>query len=122
MAENGTIKERADREKGGKLSHGGQKRRTWETGSKREGSELEETPAGVVVLVWTKLSGRGNGSGARVGSQRHGWCVFSAAQHAEGQGGTEIWPVHTTHARMLVCRVQTEQRGCITLKRSNSYK
>lgn len=59
---------------GGKLSHGGQKRRTWETGSKRERSELEETPAGVVVLVWTELSGRGNGSGARVRAQKHDWC------------------------------------------------
>lgn len=35
----------------GKLSRGRQKQRKWETRSKREQGELEETPAGVDILV-----------------------------------------------------------------------
>lgn len=46
---------------GVKLSHGGQKPRTWETRSKSERSEPEETPAGVVVLVWTEREETGRG-------------------------------------------------------------
>lgn len=73
MAENGTIKERADREK---EENGVTAGRNGERGRRgvKEWSELEETPAGVVVLVWTELSGRGDGSGARVRAQRLDWC------------------------------------------------
>ena len=49
MAENGTIKARAGRKKGGKLSHGGQKRRKFEA---RRWRGLRGEPAGVVALVW----------------------------------------------------------------------
>lgn len=44
-------KSKSGQKERGKLSRGRQKQRTWETGSKGERSELEETPAGVVVLV-----------------------------------------------------------------------
>lgn len=69
VAENGTIKsesrqrQRESGEVGGvKLSRGRQKPRTWETRSKSERSEPEETPAGVVVLVWTGREETGRGA------------------------------------------------------------
>lgn len=53
-------KSKSGQKERGKLSRGRQKQRKWETSSKSEWSELEETPAGDVVLVWTELSERGS--------------------------------------------------------------
>lgn len=60
-------KSKSGQKERGKLSLCRQKRRKWETRSKRERSEPEEKAAGVVVvLVWTELCRRGNLSGAAV--------------------------------------------------------
>lgn len=56
-------KSKSGQKERGKLSRGRQEQRTGETRSK---SELEETPVGDVVLIWTVLSGRGNWLGACV--------------------------------------------------------
>lgn len=110
VAENGTIKARADRKERGKLSRGRQKQRKWEMRSKTERRELEETPAGVVALVWAELSGRGNWLGAGVCAYRRDVCAFVSPQKDRV---AQKYVAHTKHMHAYLHMYSVQTHTCI---------